>query len=412
MGAPLMAQVSREQVREELLTTIEHASARYRARQSSTAYRTLQEQVIANSKQRVEELNKEKRELRMKIAAMKKETDAQESELINLRGKKMALQSQAVDQREAVRSLIVRNELRDAVNNSGPELLQKILNGSTAGSLKENALQSMRRDALLEVRLKLAEKAEEAAKDTDVTSLSLHAAADASAAELETMMGRLTHLQQDYLDELSRSNNAANGLLLSQSQLNQVKNDIAEIHRAVLRMQTQLARLDERERRKSERSLIEMGIMTGKPGEYSADQVVKEAKQEFTWPVSGRVTAGFHDATYYKYFGIPHQGVDIAVPQGTTVHSAADGVVFVVREGGLTGYTYVLIGHASGFATLYGHLSSVLVTPGQTVKAGQAIGLSGGEPGTAGAGPTTTGQHLHFEVIQSGVNINPLTVLP
>jgi murein DD-endopeptidase MepM/ murein hydrolase activator NlpD len=87
-------------------------------------------------------------------------------------------------------------------------------------------------------------------------------------------------------------------------------------------------------------------------------------------------------------------------------------VVFVVREGGLTGYTYVLIGHASGFATLYGHLSSVLVTPGQTVKAGQAIGLSGGEPGTAGAGPTTTGQHLHFEVIQSGVNINPLTVLP
>ncbi len=109
---------------------------------------------------------------------------------------------------------------------------------------------------------------------------------------------------------------------------------------------------------------------------------------------------------------MPHQGIDIGVPQGTDVMAAADGVVFLARDGGATGFSYILIGHRDGYATLYGHLSSFAVATGQDVRRGQLIGESGGQPGTHGAGPMTTGAHLHFEMLKNGVHVDPLTVLP
>ena len=133
---------------------------------------------------------------------------------------------------------------------------------------------------------------------------------------------------------------------------------------------------------------------------------------QFRWPVYGSVSAGFRNEAYEAYFGVPHHGLDIVVAQSTPVAAAADGVVFLVRDGGDTGYTYVLIGHRGGYATLYGHLSAVQVAAGQDVDAGQIIGLSGGEPGTRGSGPMTTGAHLHFELINMAVNIDPAKVLP
>jgi murein DD-endopeptidase MepM/ murein hydrolase activator NlpD len=132
----------------------------------------------------------------------------------------------------------------------------------------------------------------------------------------------------------------------------------------------------------------------------------------FVWPASGRITAGFHEPSYSDHFGIPHEAIDIAAEQGTPVLAAADGIVFLARDGGATGYSYVLIGHQDGFATLYGHLSSFAVSAGDVVAAGEVIGQSGGTPGTHGAGPMTTGPHLHFEVIQNGLHIDPRLILP
>jgi murein DD-endopeptidase MepM/ murein hydrolase activator NlpD len=98
------------------------------------------------------------------------------------------------------------------------------------------------------------------------------------------------------------------------------------------------------------------------------------------------------------------------VPQGTKVKAAADGVVFLARDAGL-GFSYVLIGHRDGYATLYGHLSSISIKTGDPVSAGQEIGRSGGAKGGPGSGLVTTGSHLHLELIHNGIHIDPLPLL-
>ena len=195
----------------------------------------------------------------------------------------------------------------------------------------------------------------------------------------------------------------------SRSELEQIKTIMADVHAQVLAMQGELARIDARIRRKAQRDLLEKGLLD--PVDAAGENSLS-FRPPFSWPVYGRVSAGFHDAHYQRFFGIPHEGIDIPVAQASPVHSAAEGVVFLVRDGGEKGYTYVLIGHRGGFATLYGNLSAVSVSAGEDVRPGQQIGLSGGEPGTPGSGPMTTGPHLHFEVIQAGVNVDPKTVLP
>lgn len=184
-----------------------------------------------------------------------------------------------------------------------------------------------------------------------------------------------------------------------------------EVQAHITALQRELARIDAQLRAKLERALIDKGLMSAQPGERS-DGRIRLGKQTFRWPVSGRISAGFYSSSYKAFFGVAHKGIDIVVPQGTAVVASADGVVYLARDGGKYGYSYVLVGHRNGLATLYGHLSSINVSTGQEVAAGSVIGLSGGTPGTYGAGPMTTGAHVHFEVISNGTHINPTTVLP
>lgn len=133
---------------------------------------------------------------------------------------------------------------------------------------------------------------------------------------------------------------------------------------------------------------------------------------DLAWPVDTirEVSAPFHDPAYEEHFGIPHEGIDIPVLQGTEVRAAADGIVRTVSDRG-QGFNSLTIVHEDGLVTLYGHVSSFLVTEGQHVRRGDPIARSGGEPGTPGAGLLSTGQHLHFEVIIHGVHVDPLQYL-
>ncbi len=231
----------------------------------------------------------------------------------------------------------------------------------------------------------------------------------------ETQLTDLTKKHEDlivaYRVADAAFDKAVHAAQVSDAQRAEIQRETAQVHADVLALQAELTRIDASIRRKAERALIEKGLLDPKDAGRMEQRNTTGAGM-FAWPVLGPLTAFFHDVGYQAHFGIPHLAIDIARPQGSPVGAAADGIVFLVRDGGQTGYTYVLIGHKDGFATLYGHLSQVNVTAGEAVQQGQTIGLSGGQPGTPGAGPMTTGQHLHFEVIKQGVNIDPLTVLP
>lgn len=139
------------------------------------------------------------------------------------------------------------------------------------------------------------------------------------------------------------------------------------------------------------------------------EQAVKRAAQsqappytggKLGWPCAlrGQITSEFGNRIFR---GVPnfHTGIDIAVPTGTAILAAEDGVV--ITSGWDNSYgMYITIDHGS-IATLYAHNSKLLVSVGQQVKRGQTIALSGNTG-------NSTGPHLHFSVIdENGKYVNP-----
>lgn len=132
----------------------------------------------------------------------------------------------------------------------------------------------------------------------------------------------------------------------------------------------------------------------------------------FIWPVPKNViTAYFHDPDYPFRYIFEHPAIDYRAPQGSAIRAAASGYVAIAKDAGL-GYSYIMIIHGNGLATVYGHVSKIFVSPDEYVVQGQTIGLTGGTPGTRGAGRLTTGAHLHLEVRLNGIPVNPLDYLP
>lgn len=129
-----------------------------------------------------------------------------------------------------------------------------------------------------------------------------------------------------------------------------------------------------------------------------------------TWPVNDYIiTSLYHDPSYPFRHLFEHSGLDLAVPQGTPVESAGPGYVAVARTGRMYG-NYIMVIHGNGVATLYAHLSRIMVEPDQFVARGDTIAYSGGLPGTQGAG-FSTGPHLHFEVRIDGIPVDPFGYL-
>lgn len=122
------------------------------------------------------------------------------------------------------------------------------------------------------------------------------------------------------------------------------------------------------------------------------------------WPVSGTVTSGFGGRFSPGGVGSTnHEGIDIAVPEGTPVRAAKGGTVIMASYNGGYG-NYTCIDHGSGLSTCYAHQSQFGVSSGQQVNQGQVIGYSG----NTGA---STGPHLHFEVRINGAAVDPMGYL-
>lgn len=121
------------------------------------------------------------------------------------------------------------------------------------------------------------------------------------------------------------------------------------------------------------------------------------------WPVQGTVTSGYgwrvHPITGEMEF---HPGVDIGASLGTPIHAAMAGTVHLAGSYGGYGLC-VILDHGDGLQTLYGHCSQLLVSRGQYVEGGQVIAL-------VGSTGVSTGPHVHFEVRQNGVAVDPRTI--
>jgi murein DD-endopeptidase MepM/ murein hydrolase activator NlpD len=150
-----------------------------------------------------------------------------------------------------------------------------------------------------------------------------------------------------------------------------------------------------------------------------AESLRARSSGAWIWPIDGVITQGFGCTSYafepydpncpQKHF---HSGIDIANDYGTPVHAADGGIVHNYatacswNPSMLCGYgRYVVIVHAGGFISLYGHLSGWAIADGTQVAKDTVIGYEG----TSG---NSTGPHLHFEIDVAGTPVNPLAYLP
>jgi murein DD-endopeptidase MepM/ murein hydrolase activator NlpD len=122
-------------------------------------------------------------------------------------------------------------------------------------------------------------------------------------------------------------------------------------------------------------------------------------------PFQGRITSTFgHRENPFGGSNVEtHKGLDISGPIGSPVKAMAEGTVeFAGRRGGFG--NCIMLKHANGFETLYGHLSEIKVRVGEKIEIGQTIGK-------IGSTGRSTGPHLHYEIHKNGHQINPQSFL-
>jgi murein DD-endopeptidase MepM/ murein hydrolase activator NlpD len=125
-----------------------------------------------------------------------------------------------------------------------------------------------------------------------------------------------------------------------------------------------------------------------------------DATPSFRWPVKGRIIAGYGPKTN----GQQNDGINLAVPEGTPIKAAEDGVVAYAGNE-LKGYgNLVLVRHSNGYVTAYAHAKELMVKRGDPIKRGQVIAKSG-QTGNVDA------PQLHFEVRKGPSPLDPVPLL-
>ena len=124
---------------------------------------------------------------------------------------------------------------------------------------------------------------------------------------------------------------------------------------------------------------------------------------ELCWPLPGHtyISCNFGDDDAYGNSG--HRGTDIPAPEGTPILAAHSGTVIISGWNNSYG-NQVLLDNGAGLSTRYAHMTQTAVTAGEAVTAGQVIGY-------VGSTGDSTGNHLHFEVMQNGVRVNPMDMV-
>mgnify|MGYP002550674630 CR=1 FL=1 len=127
------------------------------------------------------------------------------------------------------------------------------------------------------------------------------------------------------------------------------------------------------------------------------------ADGELCWPLPGHTYISCHFGEVDAFGSAGHRGTDIPAPEGTPILAAHSGTVLVSGWNDSYG-NQVLLDNGAGLSTRYAHMTQTAVTAGEAVTAGQVIGY-------VGSTGDSTGNHLHFEVMQGGVRVDPLSLV-
>ena len=191
--------------------------------------------------------------------------------------------------------------------------------------------------------------------------------------------------------ELNKQREAANALVAQlRASKSEYQEDMDDLSAEAEAVQAQILKLS--------KELAAQQAAQGKPS--------NAALGGYIWPVSSRrITSTFGGRASPGGIGSTnHKGIDIGgVGYTTEIHAAKAGTVIVSQYSSSYG-NYVVVSHGSGNTTLYAHMSSRKVSVGQYVNQGDVLGITGSTG-------NSTGPHLHFEITESGVRINPLNYL-
>lgn len=248
---------------------------------------------------------------------------------------------------------------------------------------------------------------------------------EADKKDLETQQASLKSDQDEFnklisdndeiLKNLYASNSEAQNSLESAAlQSDEIEAKISEYYAAQKAAAEQAAKASQ----SSSSSSSSSGSSSSGSSSSGSSSVIVPSGSGFAWPTPGFVSLSsewFEDREVYNHGGIDIAGAGI---MGTPVVAAADGTVVATNSscthnwgksyscgcGGGYG-NYVMISHAGGKMTVYGHLTSLTVSSGQSVSRGQVIGY-------VGSTGNSTGPHLHYECRLNGVRYNPMSEYP
>lgn len=372
------------QIRAQLGSNLADAlAAQQQLQQSLEANAAQQAQVqqqIAEANERIAELDRDIAEAQRREAVLTQRIENERAQMRQL--------ARAVYQSPGSVLVVL------AQSQSLSDLFTRIADLNVAGSRASDLKASLNGDLQ---QLQIEERKEQAARDKQLTERdklnaelsqlrALQAQQEKSAADLQVKIDQTRY-------ELSRLNRQSTQLAQAVADMLQQQQD-AIIAAAMQSVWAQL----------------QLWLQSNSVGQIPTS-AGHSTKYRFIWPEpNAQVSQPFGPSTYWfepPYGSYPHfhTGIDMVAPFGSPVFAADDGVVALVGATS-TGYGhYVVIAHAGGFDTLYGHLSTALVSVGQVVSQGTPVGLEGSTG-------NSTGPHLHFELRVNQRPVDPTPYLP
>ena len=210
-------------------------------------------------------------------------------------------------------------------------------------------------------------------------------ALETSKAEEEAAKAELVSRKKELSDQRAAANKVIQELAENENATEAALDDMEAEAEAIQAEITRLTRQWEQEQ------AAKGGSTQSNPGGY----IWPVDSRYITSTVGGRASPGGIGSTN-------HKGTDIGrVGYTSSVYAAKAGTVIVAQYSSSYG-NYVVVAHGSGNTTLYAHMSSIKVSVGQTVAQGAVLGITGSTG-------NSTGPHLHFEITENGVRINPLS---